>query len=190
MSLKDRLNTVQKQQIKETKKEEQPKYYKTEQEAQLDTLGAIDTLLANDDLNSIFVSGAKNIYLERRGKTTKSTSTFRDNVQLENQGLIVELNTTVSVILSLEKDVSKNHNLYVYMIDESGNYRLVSSYKDDQGNLVIMTDQLGQFIVVTDNDDWIDIAMYVSIAIISSILISFIVMQILKHKRRKKLQNG
>ena len=84
MSLKDRLNTVQKQQIKETKKEEQPKYYKTEQEAQLDTLGAIDTLLANDDLNSIFVSGAKNIYLERRGKTTKSTSTFRDNVQLEN----------------------------------------------------------------------------------------------------------
>ena len=84
MSLKDRLNTVPKQQIKETKKEEQPKYYKTEQEAQLDTLGAIDTLLANDDLNSIFVSGAKNIYLERRGKTTKSTSTFRDNVQLEN----------------------------------------------------------------------------------------------------------
>lgn len=84
MSLKDRLNTVQKQQIKETKKEEQPKYYKTEQEAQLDTLGAIDTLLANDDLNSIFVSGAKNIYLERRGKTAKSTSTFRDNVQLEN----------------------------------------------------------------------------------------------------------
>lgn len=84
MSLKDRLNTVQKQQIKETKKEEQPKYYKTEQEAQLDTLGAIDTLLANDDLNSIFVSGAKNIYLERREKTTKSTSTFRDNVQLEN----------------------------------------------------------------------------------------------------------
>lgn len=84
MSLKDRLNTVQKQQIKETKKEEQLKYYKTEQEAQLDTLGAIDTLLANDDLNSIFVSGAKNIYLERREKTTKSTSTFRDNVQLEN----------------------------------------------------------------------------------------------------------
>ena len=84
MSLKDRLNTVQKQQIKETKKEEQPKYYKSEQEAQLDTLGAIDTFLANDDLNSIFVSGAKNIYLERRGKTTKSTSTFRDNVQLEN----------------------------------------------------------------------------------------------------------
>ena len=84
MSLKDRLNTVQKQQIKETKKEEQPKYYKTEQEAQLDTLGAIDTLLANDDLNSIFVSGAKNIYLERKGKIHKSTSTFRDNVQLEN----------------------------------------------------------------------------------------------------------
>ena len=84
MSLKDRLNTVQKQQIKETKKEEQPKYYKTEQEAQLDTLGAIDTILANDDLNRIFLSIAKNIYIKHREKTTKSTSTFRDNVQLEN----------------------------------------------------------------------------------------------------------
>ena len=75
------------------------------------------------------------------------------------------------------------------MLDEDNSYRLVSSYKNDEGNLVIMTDKLGQFIVVTDNDDWIDIAMYVSIVIVASLIISFIVMKILKHKKRKKMQN-
>ncbi|MBQ4646159.1 MAG: Flp pilus assembly complex ATPase component TadA [Candidatus Gastranaerophilales bacterium] len=83
MSLKDRLNTIQKQ-IAPKIQQEQPKYYNTNNEAQLDSLGALDTLLADDDLNSIFVSGAKNIYIERKGKTHKSTTTFRDNVQLEN----------------------------------------------------------------------------------------------------------
>ena len=157
-------------------------------------IGENEVIISSPD-NAVLYDGIKLDYSYRTIsnsdiKINSHKSLLYYNVQLENQGSIVELNTTVSVILSLEKDVSKNHNLYVYMIDESGNYRLVSSYKDDQGNLVIMTDQLGQFIVVTDNDDWIDIAMYVSIAIISSILISFIVMQILKHKRRKTLQNG
>lgn len=85
MSLKDRFNTAQKQNtLFAPKQEEQPKYYTTNVEAQLDSLGILDTLLADDDLNNIFVSGAKNIYLEKKGKISKSTSTFRDNVQLES----------------------------------------------------------------------------------------------------------
>lgn len=85
LSLKDRLNTTQKQTAPTVhKQEEQLKYYNTSSEAQIDSLGIIDTLLADDDLNNIYVSGAKNIYLEKRGKITKTTSTFRDNIQLEN----------------------------------------------------------------------------------------------------------
>ena len=111
------------------------------------------------------------------------------NVQLEDHGSTIDLTSTVTIILTLDKNISNNHNLYVYMLDEDNSYRLVSSYKNDEGNLVIMTDKLGQFIVVTDNDDWIDIAMYVSIVIVASLIISFIVMKILKHKKRKKMQN-
>jgi Flp pilus assembly CpaF family ATPase len=47
-------------------------------------LGAIDTILADDEVSNVFVSGAKNIYLEKKGKFIKSATTFRDNVQLEN----------------------------------------------------------------------------------------------------------
>ena len=87
MSLKDRLNTAQKQtpaQIKIEQQKEQPKYYATEKEAQIDNLGILDTLLADDDINNIFVSGAKNIIINKKGKSRKSTSTYRDNVQLVN----------------------------------------------------------------------------------------------------------
>lgn len=85
MSLKDRLNSTQQQNTQsQTKQEQQPKYYTSEVEANIDTLGALDTILADDDINSVFVSGAKNIYLEKKGKIHKSTTTFRDNVQLEN----------------------------------------------------------------------------------------------------------
>ena len=86
MSLKDRLNTSNKiTKEAENKKEEQtPKYYESSEIANVDTLGIIDTLLIDDDLNSIHVSGAKNIYLERNGKKIKSNTFFRDNVQLEN----------------------------------------------------------------------------------------------------------
>ena len=86
MSLKDRLGSVQqiKQNTQDEQQEQQPKYYNTDIEANVDSLGALDTILSDDDLNSVFVSGAKNIYLEKKGKIFKSTTTFRDNVQLEN----------------------------------------------------------------------------------------------------------
>ncbi len=87
MSLKDRLNTAQKQtpaQVVIEQQKEQPKYYATEKEAQIDNLGILDTLLADDEINNIFVSGAKNIIINKKGKSRKSTSTFRDNVQLIN----------------------------------------------------------------------------------------------------------
>lgn len=94
MSLKDRLNSAQqvKQNVQQEQKEQQPKYYNTELEANIDSLGALDTILADDEINSIFVSGAKNIYLEKKGKIYKSTTTFRDNVQLENMLKKIALN--------------------------------------------------------------------------------------------------
>lgn len=95
MSLKDRLSTVQqqKQSTQNTQtKEQQVQYYSSEVEANIDTLGALDTILADEEINNIFVSGAKNIYLEKKGKIFKSTTTFRDNVQLENMLKKIALN--------------------------------------------------------------------------------------------------
>ena len=83
MSLKDRLNSVANKQntiIEEIK--QQPKYYESSEMANnIDSLGVIDTLFADDELNAIYISGAKNIYIEKKGKLHKSTTTYRDNVQ-------------------------------------------------------------------------------------------------------------
>ena len=99
MSLKDRLNTQQKSSNTQVQQEEPLKYYESEKIAatQLDSLGILDTLLVDDDLNSIFVSGAKNVYIERKGKVHKSTTTFRDNIQLENFIKRIALNEGINL---------------------------------------------------------------------------------------------
>ena len=85
LSLKDRLKSTQKTApLKAPKPQPELKYYASDEDANVDKLGVLESLLYDDDLNSIFVSGAKNVYIEKKGKTHKSTSTFRDNVQLEN----------------------------------------------------------------------------------------------------------
>ncbi len=77
LSLKDRLASSDKQQ--------QVKYYKTSEEFhEINSLGVLDELLKDEDINSIYVNGAKNVYVERKGKLQKSNKFFRDNVQLEN----------------------------------------------------------------------------------------------------------
>ena len=73
MSLKDRLNTSNTtttiKPISKPQEEKQPQYYSSNEIAnKIDSLGAIDTILNDDDLNSIFISGAKNVYIQRRGK--------------------------------------------------------------------------------------------------------------------------
>ncbi len=84
MSLKDRLHATTKQNEKKEEKEQVQYYQNSSIAAQIDSLGVIDTFFADDELNSIYVNGAKNIYIERKGRTHKSTSSYRDNVQLEN----------------------------------------------------------------------------------------------------------
>ena len=78
LSLKDRLNTANKTNnpLKKEIESEAPKYYETnEQASKSNTLGVLDMIFADDDVNNIFVNGAKNIYIE---KQSKSSETFRD----------------------------------------------------------------------------------------------------------------
>lgn len=87
MSLKDRLNTANatNNPLKKEIESEAPKYYETnEQASKSNTLGVLDMIFADDDVNNIFVNGAKNIYIEKQSKSFKTTAKFRDEIQLEN----------------------------------------------------------------------------------------------------------
>ena len=85
MSLKDRLGSQNKTIVNIEKKSQELKYYPTSEISQaVDSLGEIDTLFADDEINTISVMGAKNVFIERKGKRSKISLTYRDNVRLEN----------------------------------------------------------------------------------------------------------
>lgn len=85
MSLKDRLSNQAKAVINIEKKEQEPAYFQSSEASQgVDTLGEIDSLFVDDDISSISVMGAKNIFIERKGKKSKISLQYRDNVRLEN----------------------------------------------------------------------------------------------------------
>ena len=85
MSLKDRLSSQPKTSINIKKINDEPKYYKTSEISQgIDSLGEIDALFVDDEINSINIMGAKNIYIERKGKRSKVSLTYKDNIRLEN----------------------------------------------------------------------------------------------------------
>ena len=120
-------------------------------------------------------------------KSHKSLASY-DIKLSENSGLI-DINTTVTISIQLDKNIYSNNNLYVYKMNEEGEYQLVSSYKED-GMLVIITDELGEFIIVTDNDDWINIGMFISIGLLLILFIFFITRYIITNKKLNKYKNN
>ena len=83
MSLKDRLNSqsnvvVQKEIVKNEPKEKRSSIQiKAE-----NNFGLLDSFFVDENLNSIYVSGAKNIYIEKNGTIRKITSAFKNNSYL------------------------------------------------------------------------------------------------------------
>ncbi len=87
MSLKDRFNTNSntKNQKNIDVEFNMQQYYQSSEEMQNTlSLGAVDTLLDDDDINAIFVNGPRNIFIERKTKLHRSTNSFRDEIQLQN----------------------------------------------------------------------------------------------------------
>jgi len=115
LSLKDRLKSTQKAPSVKAKQEQPLKYYTSNEEApHHESLGVIDNLLVDEKINSIFVSGAKNVYIEKKGKTNKSTTSFRDNVQLEN--IIRKTANSRGIDLNETSCFSFNHKLGINVL--------------------------------------------------------------------------
>lgn len=111
---------------------------------------------------------------------------FTYNVWLEGDSKITDLNTSVKITINIPKDVENLNNLYVYSLNEKGEYELATSYKDEDGNLVIITNNLGEFYLATDNEEWIDYGAYISIGLILLLFISFVICFIIKKYANKK----
>ena len=79
MSLKDRLNLNNSQ---DTTKD--TSYIANSHYAKSGSLGALDTLLADDEINRIFINGAKNVFIQKKDKINKINLGYGDDFELEN----------------------------------------------------------------------------------------------------------
>ena len=108
------------------------------------------------------------------------------DIWLEGEDKFTQLNATVTLTIDVPDYVLENNNIYVYLIDESGQKELVSSQKDDEGNLVITTSNLGNFIITTDNDTWIDYGAFIGIGLVVVAALAVTIIMIIKKKKAKK----
>ncbi len=103
MSLRDRLK-------KEIKKKELRAYIPENNAVDFIGLGPIEPLLNESNNNSIFVNGAKYVYVQKKGVVLQSQITFRDNVQLEN--LVKKVASNIGVQLDEKNPYFEfNHKL-------------------------------------------------------------------------------
>ncbi len=104
-------------------------------------------------------------------------------IWLENNGEKVEISNTISLTIKLNENYADRNNFYVYHKNDNGEYVLVNSTKNN-GELVISIDELGEFVIMTDNDKWIDIASYVCVGVLTVFIVVYVVYYT-KNKKRK-----
>ena len=85
MSIKDRLNNSNNPQYYDYVSDIVPPkpIQKPQKKQSMVSLGAVQSLFSDDEISSIYVRGAKNIYIERKGKILNTSLAYGSNEQLE-----------------------------------------------------------------------------------------------------------
>ncbi len=108
------------------------------------------------------------------------------SIWLENGGKLVDLNSTISLTITLTGDFASRNNIYVYHKNSNGEYVLVNS-ENENGQITIKIDELGEFVIMTDNDAWIDVVSYVCIGVLGLFFICYIIYLVRNRKKTKKV---
>lgn len=111
------------------------------------------------------------------------------NIWLETEnGEQVDLKNSFSIKITLPQKIYKKNNLYVYKKIGDGLYEMVSSYKDEDGNIIINS-SLGEFYIAIEDDAWIKYAFFVSIGIVA-FFGSLIAIIWWKKRKKNKIKNS
>ena len=105
-------------------------------------------------------------------------------IRLERDGQNIDLNGTISLTIKLDSAFADRNNIYVYHKTESGQYVLVNSENED-GLIKINIDELGEFVLMTDNDAWIDVVAYVCIGVLGLFAICYVIYLVRNRKNKK-----
>ena len=110
------------------------------------------------------------------------------NIWLENNGENVDPQSTITINIKVDPNFADRNNIYVYHKTQNGSYVLVNS-QNENGVITINIDELGEFVLLTDNDAWIDIVCYVCLGVLGLFLIGYSI-YIIKNKQKTKKMKG
>lgn len=110
-------------------------------------------------------------------------------IWLENDGEEVSLQSTITLTIKVDPDFADRNNIYVYHKTANGDYVLVNS-QNNNGVITISIDELGEFVLLTDNDAWIDIVSYVCLGVLGLFLLGYSIYLVRNKKKTKKYEDG
>ena len=106
------------------------------------------------------------------------------NIKIEDGSVSTDLKDPITVKFELPLNFRGRSNYYVYGTNKDGE-RVLYTSKVDGEYLKVTTDCLGEFIVLSDNENWLDICVYVSTALFAALAIVLIVFLIRRYKKSK-----
>lgn len=165
-----------------------------------------DNLTANITYNALTDEGNK-VSLESKTNTTlsKGTKIVVDEknvdysslvssskqvvasfkVTLEENNMKKDLKDSIKVKFEIPVGYGDRTNFYVYGKNRNGDYILLSTTRNGE-YLEVETDTLGEFVILSDNEMWIDIGSYISIGVIAAFAIYMVTIVAVKSAKKKK----
>ncbi len=98
-----------------------------------------------------------------------------------------DLKDSIKVKFEIPVGYGDRTNFYIYVRNRNGDYVLLSSTRNGD-YLEVETDTLGEFVILSDNEVWIDIGSYVSIGVIAAFAIYMVTAVAVKSVKKKKKQ--
>ena len=102
------------------------------------------------------------------------------NMSLKNDG--VEVSETGKMTVNITPLTNGFNNVQVYRVNSDGSKTLVTSTYEN-GVIKFETEEMGTFIVVADNDAWLNVLLIVSA---SALVIAVVAILITKFRKKKK----
>lgn len=109
------------------------------------------------------------------------------NVTLEEDNIKKDLKDSIKVKFEIPVGYGDRTNFYIYGRNRKGDYVLLSSTRKGD-YLEVETDTLGEFVILSDNEIWIDIGSYISIGVIAAFAIYIVTTVAVKRVKKKKNQ--
>ncbi len=100
----------------------------------------------------------------------------------ENQ---IECDSVLKMSVEVNSKFSSRKSFYVYSKNENGEYKALN-YELKDGKIVFYVDEISEILILSDNELWLDLLLYICISIVAIVGIYCTVYYIIKRKKQGK----